>query len=251
MRKCLQVALVDFLRPFQSPTCDEIKTRALDSHSRCYVNPADGATSVCNIGFNNWLQVLVTVHSALTHKQVIGEALVTAGECFHQYINRTVNMVVSWYENKVSALKQMVSDLNGAANTKMANDVFMIVLNSGELTDARLKRSTSETAYNTSIELLMLPRNKYDLNYNGRSTLDTNQLITTFLDHVDSGEINYNALDGIELLEYKECSDTECVTPLRTVKAPPPIQNSSAAPVLSLAIKLTLGSLFLAAKMIM
>lgn len=74
---------------------------------------------------------------------------------------------------------------------------------------------------NSFIELLLLPRNKYDLNYNGISTVNTSELIKSFFDNVESGKITYEASDGIVLLEYRECQDSECKTPLRTAEAPP------------------------------
>lgn len=248
MRKCLQVSLVYLLRPYQHPTCDEIRKRAFGSHPQCYVKPSDGAVSVCDIGFKNWLQILVTIYSSLTQKEVIGEALVTAGKCFQLYINRIVTMLVSWTKTLIENLKKMVTDLLGSANEKLNNDVCIVVLNSNELTDARLKRSTS---FSSSIELLVVPRNKYDLNYNGKSNFTTNELITSFLDHVESGEITYKELEGIELLEYRECEDQECKTPWRMVKAPPPTPNAAAAPMLQYAKKLLLGGYLIVATMIL
>lgn len=244
MRKCLQVKLVDLLRPYQHPSCDEIKTRALCSHSGCYHENPDGVPSLCDIGFENWLRVLVTVFSSLTYKKVIGEVLVTAGECFRLYMNRTVILIVSWREKQPDKLQKMILDVTDAANERLADDVFMIVLNSDELTDTRSRRSTTQQSFNSSIELLMVPRNKHDLNYRGRSTRTTEQLITSFLDHVDAGEITYDALDGVQLLEYRECDNAVCDTPLRTVMAPPP--NTAVAPVAWFLSKFIVGAYILA-----
>lgn len=151
-------------------------------------------------------------------------------------------MVVSWGEKQLDKLQRMTRDLTDAANDKLSGDVFMMILNIDGLTYTRSKRSTTLQTFNSSIELLMLPRNKYDLNYHGQSNLTTEELIRSFLDFVDSGDITYNALDGIELLEYRECNDTKCETPLRTVKAPPPTANAATTLVLQIAAKLLFGS---------
>lgn len=49
VRKCLQLALVPSLRPFMHTTCADLKRNALRSHSGCYITPASGAPSICNI----------------------------------------------------------------------------------------------------------------------------------------------------------------------------------------------------------
>lgn len=210
----------------------------------------DGAKSICDIGFSNWLRVLATVHSALTHKEVIGESLVTAGQCFLQHIDRPVNMVVTWTRETVTELEELVLDLMRNANQKLDDDVFMIVINSGELKEGSVQRRSSTPAFNSTVSLLMVPRNKYDLNYNGRSTFDINELITSYLDQVYSGEITYTELDGIRLQEYKECGDPECKTPLRTVKAPPPTPKASSAVNPSFSAALVVASWIAAATML-
>lgn len=49
VRRCLQLQLVPSLRPFMRNTCADIKTLAFRSHSHCYLNPALGAPSICDI----------------------------------------------------------------------------------------------------------------------------------------------------------------------------------------------------------
>ena len=229
VRKCLQVSLVNFLRPYQNPTCEEIKTAAYDSHSVCYLNPPDEAPSICDIGFENWLQIVVTIHSALAELRVIGQSLVTAGSCFETYIDRSVNIIVSLtekgFDKATELIEKLVIDIYNDAK-KYLDDIFVQAFQRIDNQIPRLRRSESNATY-TIVTLLVVPRNKYDLNYNGRSTKNTTELIASFLDLVDSKNITYTEIIGIELVEYMECSDTSCSSPLRTVKAPPPRQAST------------------------
>ena len=49
VRQCLQLALVPSLRPWVRKTCADIRSDAFNSHSGCYITPALGAPSICDI----------------------------------------------------------------------------------------------------------------------------------------------------------------------------------------------------------
>ncbi|WAR31916.1 LOW QUALITY PROTEIN: hypothetical protein MAR_034458, partial [Mya arenaria] len=66
VRKCLQVALVPLLRPYNHPSCDEIKDAAFRIHSECYVSPYPGAPSFRDIGWSNYLKVYMTIKPAFS-----------------------------------------------------------------------------------------------------------------------------------------------------------------------------------------
>lgn len=142
----------------------------------------------------------------------------------------------------------MINDLTVVGNDKLFDDVFGIVLNINELTDIRFNRNTTLQTFNSSMELLILSRNRYDLNYY-RQSYRTTKKLASFLDHVESGDITYKVLDGIELLEYRECNDTKCDTPLRTIMAPPPTVNAPTTLVLQIATKHLFGSCLIVSTM--
>ena len=48
-RKCLQVELVSFLRPWVTATCMDIYDDAFSTHPGCYLAPANGAPSICHL----------------------------------------------------------------------------------------------------------------------------------------------------------------------------------------------------------
>ena len=61
VRKCLQVSLVPILRPWNKPSCEEIRQRAFASHTPCYLNPDKDAPSICDLGFKDFLQIFLTI----------------------------------------------------------------------------------------------------------------------------------------------------------------------------------------------
>lgn len=200
-RKCVEVSLVDVVRTFQSPTCEDIKRRAFVSHFKCFHYISDESPSVCDIGHENWLKIFVTVISAMTNRMTFEDSLVSAGKCYRLKLRPTVNMIVSWNDTKVTELENLIADVTDSANKQLANDVFMVVLNGDELTNSREKKDTIADATMSTIELLLVPRNQYDFNYHGVSTLNTDELVKSFLDNVESKKITHKAIDGIELLE--------------------------------------------------
>ena len=52
IRKCFQVALVPMMRPWESPSCDEIRQKAFASHTPCYQEP-----SICDLDCRDWAEV--------------------------------------------------------------------------------------------------------------------------------------------------------------------------------------------------
>ena len=65
VRKCLQVALVPIIQPSFKGNCKDIKKRAFDSHSSCYVNPGLGVPSVCDLSLRDWRSVISTIKTSL------------------------------------------------------------------------------------------------------------------------------------------------------------------------------------------
>ncbi|XP_070196859.1 uncharacterized protein [Littorina saxatilis] len=64
VRKCLQVQLVPLLRPFEPLTCRDVKARAFDSHTGCYVTPFRHAPSVCELSLQDFWRVFWTIRTA-------------------------------------------------------------------------------------------------------------------------------------------------------------------------------------------
>ena len=76
-RRCLQIKLVPFLHLCRvQPTCEEIKTKAIQSHHPCYVEPYQGF-SVCNLSPLDWERIFWTIKSSFV-SNVFVETLKTS-----------------------------------------------------------------------------------------------------------------------------------------------------------------------------
>ena len=49
VRKCQQVAMVPLLRDSEDQTCNDIRAKSLATYSECYLNPGEGAKSICDV----------------------------------------------------------------------------------------------------------------------------------------------------------------------------------------------------------
>ncbi len=107
-RKCLQVDLVPLLRPCENPTCDDIKQRAFDSHSDCYLSPSNGP-SICHLGGRDWAQVFWTIKSAFVSEFV--ESMMGMVEVLGHCIKKTVSLYVDYASAAVSLVIDLPEDL--------------------------------------------------------------------------------------------------------------------------------------------
>ena len=62
VRKCLQVKLVPFMRPWMNKTCADIKKEALDSHPDCYLRPAPEVPGICSLPLKDMLRIFWLVN---------------------------------------------------------------------------------------------------------------------------------------------------------------------------------------------
>ena len=89
-RKCLQVALVPFLRLCQvQPTCEDIKTKAFHSHIDCYFKPYPNI-SVCYISPKDWYYIAWTIKGSFASEflESMKALFVVGGKCAGSYISK-------------------------------------------------------------------------------------------------------------------------------------------------------------------
>jgi len=83
-QKCLQVALVPVLHLSQlQPTCEDIETKAFDSHVQCYIEPYEGL-SVCSLSISDWINIVMTVKGSFVSSawlETLKASVLTAGMC--------------------------------------------------------------------------------------------------------------------------------------------------------------------------
>jgi len=101
-RKCLQVALVPALHLNQlQPTCEDIKTKAFESHVRCYIEPGEGF-SVCSLSVQDWINIFLTIRGSFMSSawlETLKATVRTAAACVRMY-GQLFWTVLVWKANK-------------------------------------------------------------------------------------------------------------------------------------------------------
>jgi len=97
-RKCLQDALVPALQLCQvQPTCEDIRTKAFESHVPCYVQPRDGL-SVCDLALTDWINIFTTIKGSFVSSawlETLMSSALIAGECASIFAQQLGNYLFS------------------------------------------------------------------------------------------------------------------------------------------------------------
>jgi len=136
VRKCLQVQLAPVLRFCSQPpyTCDQVKQKAFDTHTPCYLAPYQGL-SVCDLTSNDFLQIFYTIESSLSSdfsaslKGFWSTALGCASYKINGWVQDVSNKVFQVYNiiaNKLSSNKRSVS-LQGVSDDEIAYAIIQSI----------------------------------------------------------------------------------------------------------------------------
>lgn len=75
VRKCLQVELVPLLRPWNKPTCQEIRKKAFESQVSCYLSPDQGVPSVCDLNCKEYFKIFWVIKGYIFRVETVWESL--------------------------------------------------------------------------------------------------------------------------------------------------------------------------------
>lgn len=75
VRKCLQVNLVPFLRPWAKPTCHDIGQKAFETQVSCYLNPDQGVPSICDLDCKEYLKFFWVIKGYIFRVEKVWESL--------------------------------------------------------------------------------------------------------------------------------------------------------------------------------
>ena len=75
VRKCLQVSLVPILRPWYTFSCEDIRQWAFDSHTPCYLDPDEGAPSICDLDCQDFFKIFWTIKGSFIQLDTFWETL--------------------------------------------------------------------------------------------------------------------------------------------------------------------------------
>ena len=127
-RKCLQLALVPFIRPFINGTCQEIHDVAFDVFKSCNLKPYPGEGSICDITRRDWLRAFWMMKSEYsisipTAAYVwLQDALDTFYECqkdpqandfghVYQEFRVTIDLIQTSWNNQISLNKDQFNQI--------------------------------------------------------------------------------------------------------------------------------------------
>ncbi|XP_063401949.1 uncharacterized protein LOC134686203 [Mytilus trossulus] len=238
VRKCLQVSLVQTLRPYLSYTCKDVKRIAFDSHTPCYVKPIpeSPSISVCNLGASDYFSVFWTIQSSL--RVSTDSSLRTIRSMFETLKQCTMSFLPSFsFDGPLRLVKLKLKYLFISGRRRRSNsDTKMKILNdfvdsmayklhwqeNGVLwfSDPEISLNISASS-KTFINIFLTDRNVYDLDVKN-TTVPTN-INTTINDlkkMTQTGDLNGN-IGGfsIKILSSQGCLDASCDTLLFNVTA--------------------------------
>lgn len=228
----MQVELVPLLRPYEHPTCDDIREKAFSTHSGCYIEPIEGAPSICDLSFRDWFQVVATVKYALDWKlwkqgvlqqnfDILAEGLKVFLACHGDSIALKTLQILFTIINPEARI--IISAFN------VANQIYDILKSKYDTEDLliypyipdndRAKLSIEYTG-DVDVHVMIAQRSDYDLNYQQGKTIDMDEAVDYFLDKVSVGDFRPNIGEGVELKTYTVCEEVKCQNPNRTIEQP-------------------------------
>ena len=101
VRKCLQVSLVPLMRPWDDSTCEEIRAKALASHTPCYLEPDKDVPSICDLDYFQYLQIFWTIKGSFFNLDTSWESFKglwnIEAECISSKIKQTFESAKQTY----------------------------------------------------------------------------------------------------------------------------------------------------------
>jgi hypothetical protein len=127
-RKCLQVALVPFIRPFINGTCQEIHTAGVDTFKPCNIKPYPGDGSICDMTRRDWIRafwMMKSEYSVSTSTAAyvwLQDALDTFYECqndpevndfrhIYQEFKLTIDLIQTSWNNQINLNKNQFDQI--------------------------------------------------------------------------------------------------------------------------------------------
>ncbi|KAL4238776.1 hypothetical protein ACF0H5_003483 [Mactra antiquata] len=219
-RKCLQVKLVPILRPFVTMTCDEIKKKALDSHTDCYTSPDNQAPSICDIGIANWMRVFMTIKSAFIDVPIdsLKQSIIIGSKCVSNWITTGIKHLMIDFNSNNDFGERL---LNSRIVEPLAND--------GKWTDNGVQYigySTEEDDSSFRMVVLLMPAVQYDLNYEGTIIANVTSVALDAANAVQNGKVQFELPGNVQALNFSVCEDVKCAVPIKSVNVPPVIQST-------------------------
>ncbi|CAC5401512.1 unnamed protein product [Mytilus coruscus] len=215
VRKCLQVSLVQTLRPYLRLTCKDVKQLAFDSHTPCYVHPVpeSPSISVCNLGASDFFSVFWTIKSSLrmsadssrrTIRGMFGILKTCPGSFLKKFnFDGTVRLLKLRLKYFRRLTMRTLNDfVNSIAKKLRWQETGIIWFADPEI------NSTTSASSETYMNIYLTDRNVYDLNADNTTVpSNLNTTVNEFKKMTKTGDLNGFS---ITILSSQGCLDANC-----------------------------------------
>ena len=231
VRKCLQVALVPLMRPWNNPTCEEIRAKAFASHTPCYLKPDKDVPSICDLDYSEYLKIFWTIKGTFVNLDTAWESLKgfwnIIAECGLSKIRQTFESTkqklwsaIKFLKIKIQKFKERKRRSTGTLPEADLQSRFADGV--GSVIASTLKWNTNVMdwlAYsdavvdvdNLAIYIVLADKKALGIVTTSAPSVDFNQTIQEFASAVETGTLPLQ-VDGYKVLvkSLASCSDKSC-----------------------------------------
>lgn len=239
-RKCLLSSLVPLLRPWVKPTCQDIRRKALNSHTSCFLKPDNQQTSICNLDCNDYFKIFWTIRESFVGGLDTAWESIRAmwnigidcgaqsiSKCFEQAIKgnmRIVKIRISRFDNgsvifPYGDARNRLVDKIGASIAKSLNWNTKFI---GWL--AFPVEESSLVSGSLDIILAVVDKPALGIVHAVLVDIKFDYIFNKFASNMIRGTLSLTAVDGIRywVKSLDKCSDKACITtiPLAIAERP-------------------------------
>ena len=263
VRKCLQVKLVPFLRPYVKINCAKIQAFAFRTHTPCYLHPYPGGPSICDLDCVEWAKVFWTIKGAyitatseslrgmwsvtkgcaslsslLTHVTCTWAVLKAEGRAgmrLVRFVIRKVNAAADWFKHLIEKRSAPLDFDEVAGNIADQLAVQLGWEKDGVQWFAFVGNNSMNisNADEIDINILLGSRAEYDLNAVGVPEADMNKTVDDLAEAIGNEQIHLDVGKNLNVTQFSACLDTDCQDTYHDVipklKKPKPHDSGSSA----------------------
>ncbi|XP_041358957.1 uncharacterized protein LOC121375528 [Gigantopelta aegis] len=221
VRKCLQVSLVPLLRPWEKPSCQEIKVRAFASHSKCYLTPYSGAPSICNLTVGDWWKVFWTIKNAFVEatSATLNGMMKTILGCGKSYLDRPfdyIRVIKLKLTTTIRRIGRSVGDNSGDERVGEIADSIATGLNwkSKGVGWFAFSQNNSLSLDKTHVTMTIILADKFhlDVHHPATSSVNLNETVDVLADAVRHGTLKIRVRGGSQTghIQMLACKGVMC-----------------------------------------
>ncbi|KXJ11698.1 uncharacterized protein LOC110243318 [Exaiptasia diaphana] len=247
VRKCLQVTLVPLLRPWRSPSCLEIRREALQSHTKCYINPDANIPSVCDLSCVEFYKIFYAIKAGYfgrldtaweSFKSLWNIQDRCGSKCTRDWFtpqNNTIIRMMKMGIEKVKSRPHKTSLPESDMNNRFADQVVTFISKSLRWNSAIMDWMAYPGSTSASLFVVLADKKALGIVQTSNPPVNFNDTITEFALAIANSSIPVQ-VDGtnVWLKSLESCSDKTCSQPRSLVISlkPPtfPVQSTTEKP---------------------